>query len=215
MQQIHPSRLVLQYLAEASQCLKSKLPLASIGVSWAAIDYAIEYELLTHSIKFNPCSFETKDKTGKLDFLWKIHPEMRRAWRDKIMIAYNSWRNAYLHARAPSLDLYEHCSEVFGKSARLVAHDGQEYDLEELLEDKSIAGQTLLKELHILGSCDVAALSCYKIAANFVHAIGSPETYKEETLQELNRKLVARAQTKNSYIYSKKDAVQEEVKDGE
>ena len=204
MSHTHPSALVLQYLAEAKECL-SKCPLASIAMSWSAIDYAVEYELLAHSVKFNPRSFETKDKTGKLDFLWKIHPEMRGSWRDKILIAYNSWRNPYLHARAPSRDLYEHCTEVLGKTARLVAHDGQEYDLGKLMADKSVAGQTLLKELHILGSCDVAALATYKISANFVHAIGSPETYKEETLQELNRRLMKRAQTKNSYIYSKED----------
>lgn len=214
MPQIHPSRLVIQYLAEASQCLKSKLSLASIGMSWAAIDYAIEYEVLAHSVKFNPRKFETKDKSGKLDFLWQIHPEMRGAWRNKILIAYNNWRNPYLHARAPSLDLYEQCTEVFGKTARLVAHDGQTHDLNNLIADKSAAGQTLLKELHILGSCDVAALACYKIAANFVHAIGSPETYKEATLQELNQRFRQRAATKNSYIYSNNDSVSRETGNG-
>ena len=100
--------LVARYFEEATKSLDNKCFIATIAMSWAAVDYAIEHELMGGS-KFSkkcpaiglsrlPVEFKGGDIRGKMVELWKIFPTLA-PWNDKLVRVYDQFRNTYLHAK--------------------------------------------------------------------------------------------------------------------
>ena len=105
------NKLVQNLFGEAQQCLNNKCYFAAIAMSWAAVDYVIDFELsggkvvnsktmqIRRAYKFNPSKIEEKLKKFYL-----IFPEMKKH-NDDILLLYRGLRNPFLHIKVKNVYL--------------------------------------------------------------------------------------------------------------
>lgn len=175
------SSLTELYYDEAKRCLEAKCYIASIALSWAAIDYAIEHELSggsrVNSRTFLPhqqLPYNAMLLSDKLEKLSSLFPELSAEWSTKLNSLYKQFRNTFLHAKLSNISertLPGTTLKAIRIKPPLIPHDKK--NTQKPSQNITVSPEERLdKEQYLIALAESSAASVFKQTTDFLSALG-------------------------------------------